>query len=79
MSKELFKRKHLTEEERAKVYGKSEKPTKSKQEREERFKETIKGMHERAREAAREQGIPEIDDSVYEQIDCSPEPCDDRE
>lgn len=79
MPKEEFERKNLTEEERTKVYGKSEKPTKSKQEREERFKETLKGMHERAIKAARQQGRKEIDDSVYEQIDCSPEPRDDRE
>ena len=79
MPKEKFERKNPTKEKRARLFGKKEKPTEDEKEKVERFKETIKGMHERAREAAREQGIPEIDDSVYGQIDCSPEPRDDRE
>ena len=79
MPKEIFKRKNLTKEKRARLFGKKEKPTEDEKEKVERFKEKIKEMHESAIEAARKQGIKEIDDSVYEQIDCSPEPRDDRE
>ena len=79
MPKEIFEREDPTKEKKARLFGKKEKTTEAEKEKVERFKKTIKGMCERAREAAREQGIPEIDDSVYEQIDCSPEPRDDRE
>ena len=79
MPKEEWKRKDPTKEEKARLFGKNKKTTEAEKEKVERFKETLKGMHERAIKAAREQGIPEIDDSVYEQIDCSPEPRDDRE
>lgn len=79
MPKEEFERKNLTKEKRARLFGKKEKPTEDEKEKVERFKEKIKEMHESAIEAARKQGIKEIDDSVYEQIDCSPEPRDDRE
>ena len=79
MPKEEWERKDPTKEEKARLFGKNKKTTEAEKEKVERFKETLKGMHERAIKAAREQGIPEIDDSVYEQIDCSPEPRDDRE
>ncbi len=79
MPKEKFERKNPTKEERVRIFGKKENPTEAGKEKVKRFKETIKGMHESAINAARKQGIKEIDDSVYEQIDCSPEPRDDRE
>ena len=66
MPKKMHERKDPTKEGKARLFGKKEKV--------ERFKKKIKEMHERVIEAAREQGIPVIDDSVYEQIDCSPEP-----
>ena len=74
MPKEEWERKDPTKEGKARLFGKNKKTTEAEKEKVKRFKETLKGMCESAREAAREQGIPEIDDSVYEQIDCSPEP-----
>lgn len=74
MPKKMHERKDPTKEGKARLFGKKEKPTEAEKEKVERFKKKIKEMHERVIEAAREQGIPVIDDSVYEQIDCSPEP-----
>ncbi len=79
MPKEEWEKKEPTKEEEARIFGKNKKTTEAEKEKVERFKKMLKEMHKRAIKAARQQGRKEIDDSVYEQIDCSPEPRDDRE
>ncbi len=73
MPKEKFVRRHLTQEEKDRLFRRSEETTEAEKEKAKRFKKMIEGMAKNARKEVLAQGGKVMDDDVYEKIDTSPE------
>ena len=73
MPKEEFVRRHLTQEEKDRLFRRSEETTEAEKENAKRFLERVKVMGENERKKALTQGRQVMDDDVYEKIDTSPE------
>ena len=78
MPKEKFVRRHVTEEEKDRLFRRGEEPTEAEKERAEKAKKMIEKLYRRAREASLARGGKEFDDKVYDGIDTSPEPCEEK-
>jgi hypothetical protein len=73
MPKEKFVRRHLTQEEKDRLFRRSEETTEAEKENAKRFLERVKVMGKNERKKALTQGCQVMDDDVYEKIDTSPE------
>ena len=74
MPKEKFVRRHLTQEEKDRLFRRSTETTEAEKENAKRFIERVKVMGKNERKKALTQGRQVMDDDVYEKIDTSPEP-----
>ena len=74
MPKEKFVRRHLTQEEKDRLFRRSKETTEAEKENAKRFIERVKVMGKNERKKALTQGRQVMDDDVYEKIDTSPEP-----
>lgn len=73
MPKEKFVRRHLTQEEKDRLFRRSEETTEAEKENAKGFLERVKVMGKNERKKALTQGRQVMDDDVYEKIDTSPE------